>query len=236
MNKLWLATGTALAAVTPMAAHAQAAPTADWRGAYIGVSVGGFSSDVTGTDLDGYNTTGDQVDASVDGWSVGGQFGYDWRFNNNVVLGVSADGSVSDSTGDGIDSVYGDTVYSDHVKGLFSLRARGGFVINDRALIYATAGVAWLSRDLSVEDSSTAGFGTAELGGESSDFQAAPTYGAGAEFRIRDNATIGIDWQHIEPDDVTVTGLCTISCAGATFPFKFEQSYDFYKATLNFSF
>lgn len=231
MKRFLLAAGAVMAILAPVSARAQ---TADWQGPYAGVSLGGVSFDATATDVDGYNSTGEEIDASGDGWGGGGQVGYDWRWGN-WVFGGMLDAQFLDADGSGASDFFGgDTSANVSVDSLITARARGGFVFGDSALFYVSAGFGWLSGDLSMSDTSTS-VGTATLTGSNDDSDATTVYGAGFEFRVTDNSTLGFDYLRLDADDVTVTGTCGGTCSGEI-DFDFEHEYDFYKVTWNWSF
>lgn len=119
-------------------------PLNTWSGAYAGVSLGyGFAGD---TDVGSpYNNSID-----TDGFLIGGFAGYNWQAGN-MVAGVEGDVGYSweDGSNAGLKSESG-------VEG--SLRARLGYVISPDLLVYATAGGAAKSLEVSgggVKDDST---------------------------------------------------------------------------------
>lgn len=231
MKRLWLALGAAIVGFSPLAAHAQ---NADWQGPYVGVSLNGATYDSSGTDVDGYNDTGEVVEANGDGWGAGVLAGYDWRFGQWVLGGV-VDAQFVDGEGEGASTFFGgDTIYTTQVDNIMTLRARGGWVFGESFLLYATGGVGLLSTEFAVNDSSTL-IGAGLLNGSTDESETVAVYGAGIEYRVTPNSTLGFDYLHADGDDVTVNATCT-TCGGDQFRFNFEQDYDFYRFSWNWSF
>jgi outer membrane immunogenic protein len=110
----------------PLAAQSNSGGTF-WQGGYIGAHLGYG----TGGSFSGNN-----------GWSVTGargvigglQGGYDWQFSRFVV-GAAADVSLSSISAS-------NAAGGGHLGVNGSLRARAGFLVTDRVLVYGTAGIA----------------------------------------------------------------------------------------------
>lgn len=95
-----------------------------FAGAYIGVHAG-YSQF---TDEDSFN-----------GWSGGGQVGFNTALGNGFVAGIDLDGSLSGANFKAADDEYAVKIGNDWI---ISARGRIGYVIGG-VMPYATAGVAW---------------------------------------------------------------------------------------------
>jgi len=138
---------------------ATAAPAADWNGFYFGGTVGWASGDRTGID-------------DFDGLLYGGFAGYNYQFDNNLVLGVEVAGSMGEekwALGGTRDATYVD------------LKAKAGFAV-DRALVYVSGGYTFASYDGGDEG---AGFNV----------------GAGVDFLVFDNVFVGAEYVYRDIED-----------------------------------
>ena len=136
-----------------------AAPVMSWTGFYLGVNVGyviqSDPSAVTiftqpGTDP----FTPQSLSTSATSFIGGGQWGYNWQFNNSWVLGYEGDfKGLSTSTSfcretdrgncvDGGNNNRGALFFNEKTQWLTSERARLGVTWNS-LLVYGTGGVAW---------------------------------------------------------------------------------------------
>jgi outer membrane immunogenic protein len=84
-----------LCSALPVSAHAAPLPTFTWTGFYVGVNEGYSFGNSTKTnsfnDGEGFSGPVSWDHAGLSGFSGGGQFGYHYEFENNVVLGFEAD-------------------------------------------------------------------------------------------------------------------------------------------------
>ncbi|HUQ36757.1 MAG TPA: outer membrane protein [Aestuariivirga sp.] len=192
------AAAVAMFAGAAQAADMEVAPDApSWSGAYIGV-VGGYGWG----DAD-FSSNVDPDDGSIDveGFLLGGQLGYDFDLGNGFVLGVVGDMSWSDMDGDtciegGIPGVCDGTPDDSYVEAdigwLGTIRARAGFATGSM-LIYGTGGLAIADVEATVTN-------IAGLGDNYSDSntQIGWVIGAGAEFMITENMTIGAEYLYAD--------------------------------------
>jgi outer membrane immunogenic protein len=130
--------------------------------------------------------------------SGGAHVGYSHQFDKFVV-GAVFDLDLTDM-GDA-DSESTGTLNADHnsltFDTLYSLQAKGGWQALPGTLLYGTAGYGWASADASIDNTISAK-STSE--GRSVTFSGF-TYGAGVDFQMTDNATIGVEWRHMSLDD-----------------------------------
>lgn len=148
----------ALAADMPLKAPTLPAPVPSWTGFYLGADVGGVwtSESATWNPLPSpllfgsLATTGTEHGSSLIGGVYGG---YDNQFGSNVVAGIEADWSGTDSKGTlttpwiydpGGGVVPGAfNAMSTELDWLASVRGRLGYLVTPSLLAYATGGVAW---------------------------------------------------------------------------------------------
>lgn len=139
----------------------------------------------------------DAFDANDDGWLLGGQIGYNYRFGN-VVAGVEADLSYIDSGEAGVAPASGGStsfaVSSDY---LGTLRGRVGYAF-DRVLLYGTAGAAFT--DLDGTFTATAG-GMSEMASFSKTVWGW-TAGVGAEVMVTDRISVKTEYLYADFGDV----------------------------------
>jgi outer membrane immunogenic protein len=154
-------------AVEP-AAPAYIAPAAfSWTGFYVGANAGyGFSGKFEGTPADG-----------GDGFTVGGQAGYNYQFNP-IVVGIEGEIDYADIK-DRFDGFKGDLNWRG------SVTPRLGFAI-DRFMPYIKGGFAFGD----VEFSDPAGNDDQVLTGW--------TVGGGAEYAVTDNVTVRAEYNYTD--------------------------------------
>jgi outer membrane immunogenic protein len=218
MKKLLFGT-VAVAAMVAGAAMAQPmASTYDWTGVYIGVN-GGYgvptSQSVNIVETSGgtlftsgsWHGTGNFGQLKPQGGFGGGQIGYNWQ-KDNWVVGGEADyqgGDITDSNllavtpytspGSSITVAANSTLHQ-----FGTVRARAGFAF-DKALIYATGGVAF--GDARYRTSMTDSFGftshaqkTAGVG---------YVVGGGVEYAVAPNWTVRAEYDYMDFGSVTAS-------------------------------
>ena len=168
------------------------APVITWTGGYIGVHAGYGWGDTHD------KNNPDAAKQDIDGFLGGLQAGYNWQFDNNVVLGAEADisfGDVKEKWYDRDNNQYSPYYGEDKVKVSGSLRARLGYAA-DRFMPYVTGGLAWASQKHTL--GCDAGLVTAtngcqnRAGGQQFETSKSKTsvgwvVGAGAEYALTDN-------------------------------------------------
>ncbi|MBL8791046.1 MAG: porin family protein [Rhizobiales bacterium] len=116
-----------------------------WQGMYIGASVGGG----WGTSTQHYDRAGDHGAADLDlsGGAIAVTGGYNWRMTDRIVGGIEADLGVM-NVSKGTTTVFDGHEWSSDVGPFWgTLRGRAGYLVNDRLLAYATAGLAFSQVD-----------------------------------------------------------------------------------------
>ncbi len=125
----------------PAAAVAQGMP-AFKTGVYVGVN-GGIVAGNSSFDLYDWETLDEGVyGGSGAGVLAGGQAGMNVILNNGLVFGVEADGQFTTYGTELLDTPESEAIVGQKVDMLATLRARLGKLIDERTLLYATAGVA----------------------------------------------------------------------------------------------
>lgn len=235
----------AAAAIAMFAGAAQAAdysaPEApSWTGGYIGV-VGGYGWGDSGYEssavLSGTSTIVAEQDGSVDfeGFLIGGQLGYDFDFGNGFVLGVAGDMSWSDMSGEecvqfgGCTGLPDDTHSYADVDWLATIRGRAGFTTGSM-LIYGTGGLAIAHAEASL----TYVDGTLDTPRSDSNTHYGWVIGAGAEFKVTENMSLGAEYLHVAlgSEDYTFPG----PGGGFDVSSASDLQIDIVRASLNYRF
>ena len=238
----------AAAAIAMFAGAAQAADfsapdSPSWTGGYIGL-VGGYGwgdSDFSADVVDSADNTTllgtleDSID--VEGFLVGGQLGYDFDLGNGFVLGAAADMSWSDMDGDlcveggGCDGSPDGSYASAEVNWLATVRARAGFTTGS-LLIYGTGGLAIADSETTV----TFVDGAGDPSRSDSKTHFGWVIGAGAEFKMTENMSLGAEYLHVDlgREDYTLRGS---GLAGDTdILSEADLTIDIIRASLNLRF
>ncbi|HEY4202300.1 MAG TPA: outer membrane protein [Devosiaceae bacterium] len=147
------------------------APTAStWAGPYAGLQVGHAWGTVDSNLPDS---------ADVSGWTLGGQVGYNFYLDNNIVMGAEGDLNWTNQEGT---FASGDT-YKKDWEG--SARARLGYDL-DGIMPYAEAGIAFAKGTV---DSGPASFAATHTGW---------TAGAGVEMKLADQVSANAEYRYTD--------------------------------------
>jgi outer membrane immunogenic protein len=176
------------------------------------------------------------------GGSFGFQAGYDYQFENNLVLGIEIDYSeldidesrqtpLLDDGGGPADVAFSNKVEVNHN---FSLRPKLGFAYGD-TVAFISAGAAWTS----VEFSSAAinQFGNYDRLGKKSKTLTSLIWGVGVEHKFLDNISAKLEYLRVSRDDASydyVDGPGDIFAY--TEKFKVDLDYDMIRAGINYRF
>ena len=152
----------------PAPAPIVAEPPGFWHGFYIGALVGYHWENVDG------------IPGNGNGASVGGYIGGNYRFNNNLVIGV--EGDYNAAFGGGWPDLGGELTQ------FGTIRGRVGYAM-DRWLIYAAGGVAFSTFEPAFGNS---GPDVSETGW---------TLGGGAEYMITDHISLRGEYLYMQFDD-----------------------------------
>lgn len=188
----------------------------DWSGFYIGINGGGatgkvdWTIDAGGPDEGSHNTTGG---------TVGGQIGYRWQMSS-WVFGLEAQGNWADFSGSNISLADGISTNQTKVNSFGLFTGQIGYAY-DRALFYVTGGAAVTDNKYT---SITPGVGIDSL----SDSRWGATIGAGFEYAIVPNWSLGFQYNHL------FMGTKDINDGFITDNIK--QDVDIFTARLNYRF
>ncbi len=161
-----------------------APPPFSWTGLYLGLNAGyGFGS---------YNNAGTKLFGDSNGFIGGGQLGYNYQLQNNVVLGVESDLQFADMKANGrLGS--GIPVASRASLDLFgSIRGRLGYAFNgtgsmlDRSMIYVTGGYAYGNNDVSIPGL-----------GSNTQFHSGFAVGGGIEYAFTNNWSARLEGMYV---------------------------------------
>ena len=241
--------GRANAADLPAAAPAYRTPAVavspafSWTGFYAGANVGygksGNSDGVLFTDFPVGSFTGSfasgQTPHSI-GFDpkgvVGGvEAGYNWQ-NDALVFGVEADFSGTGIKGSGTfffpGSILGapeTTTASSSLKWLATGRARLGFTVADRLLLFTTGGIAFgqVTNQMSIFASNPAANFLATLNGSSKSSRTGWVAGAGAQYALTNNIFAKAEWLYYDLGSSTFSAPEVLN--GATQAFGLNSSF-----------
>lgn len=152
-----------------------AEPVFSWTGFYLGGNAGGAWGSV--------DSDAGVLDMSPSGFIGGGQVGYNFQFDNNVVLGIEADFQGSDVS----DTSFGVQSKMDYFG---TVRGRIGYAF-DHILPYVTGGFAWGHNKV-----------TDQLTGlETSNTLTGWTVGGGVEYALTNNWTVKGEYLYMDLGD-----------------------------------
>jgi len=212
-----VAAGPAIAADLPVKAPIGASPQAsvyNWTGFYVGGNIGWAFASASGTSnqLDPSNPAFigqhglESGSLSWNGFSGGGQIGYNWMVSRNILLGIEADlsGASLKTNYEGI-SVDGISYKTADFNPIGTVRGRLGYAFNNW-LIYGTGGGAWTHANLTNTQGPCTFFGPGctlgpvRLGAMDSNSLDlfGWTAGAGVEVGITPNWTTRLEYLHME--------------------------------------
>jgi outer membrane immunogenic protein len=209
MNRLL---GGACALVFALLAAAPA-HAGDFKGPYVGLTIGGVANTSNASTSTVFSPTGYFAASSVpaiattgaqklnpDGFTFGGQFGFNLQ-HHSFVFGVETDlGSMNVSSTKSATTVYpccAPTAFTITqfvgTSWLFTLRPRIGFTAGP-VLIYGTGGLAMTSVDYSSLFTDT--FATAHEAADKTSTQAGWAAGAGVEFKVKKHLSLKGEYLH----------------------------------------
>lgn len=231
MKKLLLLAASLLAANTASAADIAARPYTkapilaqvfSWTGFYVGGNVGygrshsDFDANVapgsffTPASILFLSTLADGS-ASKDGFTGGGQIGYNYQFAPNWVVGVEADinalSHTASNSGAGLTpggttvTAFGNSMESEWIA---TFRGRLGYAF-DRSLIYATGGLALLGTKYS-QTFITANI-PSSIVNSGSQTTAGWTVGGGWEYAFMNNWSVKAEYLYARFEGITASGL-----------------------------
>lgn len=206
--------------------------TFSWTGGYIGVNAGyaggkfkhpfSFTDELLETTLDSGS-----VNVTSSGFIGGVQAGYNWQFENGMILGAEADFQGANLKGevnfdsDGINAEAGTKV-----NWYGTLRARLGVAPVERLMVYATGGLAY-GKVKSYADIDGEGLSKSKT-------KAGWTVGAGAEYAFTNNWTIKSEYLYTDLGKTTLVNYVDEDLYG--FNLKNKVSFHTVRVGLNYKF
>src|SRR5579864_5987311 len=165
-------------------------PLYDWSGFYIGLNGGGGSAHkcwdlVSDSAGDGPGPEGCH-DAT--GGTVGGQIGYRWQ-SANWVFGVEGQGNWADFKGNNASLFFASTSNQSRVDGFGLITGQVGYAWNN-VLFYVKGGAA-------VTGDKYDAFSTGLAPASASETRWGGTVGAGLEFGVAQNWSLGVEYDHL---------------------------------------
>jgi outer membrane immunogenic protein len=219
------------------------APAAfSWTGFYVGVagSYGISRSDAASSFTIDDGEEEEDVDVTIGDWwgggaMIGAHAGYQYQFGL-FVLGAELAAHFSGIDGEDrltIDSVPFDAeaFLATDVNWLATARLKAGVAI-DRGLIYAIGGLAFADVENSIGFNIATGGGSDGDSWSNADTKTGWTLGLGLEYAITDNWIFGVEYQHVELGDNTVT----IDTDDLDIPVDFDNALDIVSAKLSYKF
>jgi outer membrane immunogenic protein len=213
----------------PRAAYAP--PIMSWTGFYIGGHIGGAWSDGEWSDVTFSNLafTGERFDHSISGFIGGGQIGYNQQFGN-FVLGVEATLSGADLNREFNSVLFPTVSFSTDINTIATVTGRFG-VAGAQWLFYGKAGWAGAQVEASGRNADPAALDRFHF----DDWRNGWTVGAGLEYKIARNVSVGVEYSFIELNNETDNGLSRVAALPVTL-----RDHDMQKqsvtARLNFQF
>ena len=151
-------------------------------------SVSGLGSECFSDADDGFDVS----DNNMNGVTVGGYVGYNYRIDS-VVVGLEGDGNWDNASGNS--SIFGALNYDTGINWDFSVRARLGFVVDERALLYVTGGPSWVNTDIDSNLDVIVADATNVTGSDDST-EFGWVLGAGAEYAITEHLSMKAEYLH----------------------------------------
>jgi outer membrane immunogenic protein len=258
------------AADLPRAPYTKApvAPISTWTGFYAGLNLGyGFNdptvaytpNDPTAAGL--FGTPGPQPSSyNIEGILGGVQVGYNWQIAPTWLLGLEADFQGSRIKGSASPSNFTAAVplaarSEQQLDWFGTVRARVGFLANERLLVYGTGGLAYGSLHNSAQLATTTAAGVGIAGafgvlcpggagvvcmtGSENKLQTGYTVGGGLEFAVWQNVTLKAEYLYVNlgTSSVTAFAINPLGATPASFTANFSD-FDFHvvRAGVNYRF
>lgn len=244
-------------------------PTAySWTGWYGGLNAGYGRNDATWSFTDDRGASDIVLDNTFDpdgpktqkldpsGFIGGGQFGYNWQFDKQWVVGLETDLQYSAIKGDAfVTPLPGGVTYGltsrQEVEWFGTVRARLGFLLTERLMAFGTGGLAYgqtkanatianasnLTHVIPLATQLTCPANDICLAGSNSQISAGWTAGGGLEYAPWNNVTLKIEYLHIDLGDRTQQLVAQTPASGNGFvTAKFNNAYDIVRAGVNWKF
>ena len=206
------------------------AQTTTWSGLNLGVQAGvAFGNSDNGAN---FNTsdpvfgTGVFNDDDNAGFIGGAHIGYDYQFQNNVVLGAVTDFNYIDAETNRSYTTPGGAEFNanSEINYLGTVRARLGYAM-DNVLVYGSGGLAYAGVDNNISAPSIAGY---DFDSNGDDADIGYTVGAGVDVMATQNLSFGVEdlYTNLGSNEQSVTGTGTGANAGQTIRYTSESNDD----------
>ena len=203
-------------------------PVLTWNGFYAGLN-GGWSWGRSSRELNFVTATGAAIippggvvttgGTDLEGGLFGGQIGYNWQMGPNWVWGFETDIQWANQRGSRVftgaiplagGGVLTGAVVDQKLEWFGTFRGRGGFLVGQGALLYATGGLAYGSVQTDVGLAGISAAGTSVFGAVSgSSTRAGWTVGGGVEWRFSPNWSAKIEYLYMDIGRTTNTAFLT---------------------------
>ena len=187
-------------------------PVFTWTGAYVGLHAGAAFINSSYVSPGPFSYPDPRSSITKAGIIGGVQIGYNWQINS-MVAGLEADISLSSAKGSTLTQPFVNSPYSAKMSAFGTLRARVGFTV-DRALIYATGGLAYAQYKSTLNDvifPFTVSSGSSKFGW---------TLGAGFEYAVTNNWSVKAEYLYMQFPNKNVVS----NPVGYAFTFKEKAS------------
>jgi outer membrane immunogenic protein len=198
------------------------APVYTWSGCYVGGSAGTSTGKsqhfaTAGSTFSNPAFANNQIPAgtpiteefNVSGFIGGFQGGCNWQWGA-WVFGIEGDGSATNKSGQGPElplvplfAGSANWVSETQERWLVTARARLGWTIWDRTMVYVTGGGAWAKIDASEWVFATNGTGPIRTGHQESNTRSGWTVGAGTEYAVGYGWSVKGEFLYVKFDDYT---------------------------------
>jgi len=207
-------------------------PYFTWTGCYGGLHAGGGwgQKDLTDTaGILGFSSPGSSVNLGIDGYMLGGQFGCDYQFASNLLVGIEATasgGNIGGSTAFALPA--GDSgTFHETTDFMASVTGRVGYAW-DRWLAYAKGGVAWVADRYSTFDA----LGTYDFDGVET--RTGWTAGVGVEWAFSQNWSVRLEYDYYGLGQGNVNFIDSTVNVGASGVESIKQNIQIVKLGVNF--
>lgn len=186
------------------------AQTTTWSGLNLGVQAGvAFGNSDNGANFntdDGVFGDGIFDDDDNAGFIGGAHVGYDYQFQNNVVLGAVADFNYIDAETNRSYTTPGGAEFSSNseINYLGTVRARLGYAM-DNVLVYGSGGLAYAGVDNNISSPNIDGY---EFDSSGDDADIGYSVGAGVDVMATQNLSFGVEYLYtnLGSNEQSVTG------------------------------
>lgn len=221
-----LASGSALADGYADKSNRPVIAEASWSGLFVGAHVGYGWDGAASQDFRPAGVFPNNAAYAVDGWQYGVHAGAQHQYGR-IVGGVEVSYSLLDVQGGGNDRVDPTAAHTTTIRNLLMVNGRLGLAM-DKAHVYITGGYAGSN----VDSKAFAIALPSQSIGETK-WHGGWNLGAGVEYKITDRIVAGLEYRHVELNDVIHAGLNTFGAPVAPRNHVVDASMDLVTARLS---